>query len=205
MICHFLLLISRLSFGFLCIICTLLYVVCKVYFFSLWSASVLTEISFNTRSTNKTENKEEKRKKWENILLSICRWSTPSVLSQAMLNSALASLLSLRPNSSQKWKFKDISGHSECASCSGYMHRFFYFLVSMVPSALYFPKETLSQACPLRHLACLLFPHLEASAQGCCCSVAQTCQLFATPWTAAHQASLPFTISQSLLKLISLN
>ena len=28
-------------------------------------------------------------------------------------------------------------------------------------------------------------------------------QLFATPWTAAHQASLPFIISQSLLKLMS--
>ena len=28
-------------------------------------------------------------------------------------------------------------------------------------------------------------------------------QLFATPWTAAHQASLSFTISQSLLKLMS--
>ena len=28
-------------------------------------------------------------------------------------------------------------------------------------------------------------------------------QLFGTPWTAAHQASLSFTISQSLLKLIS--
>ena len=28
--------------------------------------------------------------------------------------------------------------------------------------------------------------------------------LFATPWTAAHQASLPFIISQSLLKLISI-
>ena len=27
--------------------------------------------------------------------------------------------------------------------------------------------------------------------------------LFATPWTAAHQASLSFTISQSLLKLMS--
>ena len=27
-------------------------------------------------------------------------------------------------------------------------------------------------------------------------------QLFATPWTAAHQASLSFTISQSLLKLM---
>ena len=29
-------------------------------------------------------------------------------------------------------------------------------------------------------------------------------QLFATPWTAACQASLPFTISQSLLKLMSI-
>ena len=29
-------------------------------------------------------------------------------------------------------------------------------------------------------------------------------QLFATPWTAAHQATLFFTISQSLLKLISI-
>ena len=27
-------------------------------------------------------------------------------------------------------------------------------------------------------------------------------QFFVTPWTAAHQASLPFTISQSLLKLM---
>ena len=29
-------------------------------------------------------------------------------------------------------------------------------------------------------------------------------QLYMTPWTAAHQASLSFTISQSLLKLISI-
>ena len=35
-----------------------------------------------------------------------------------------------------------------------------------------------------------------------CCSVTQSC-LFATPWTAAHQASLSFTISWSLLKLMS--
>ena len=39
-----------------------------------------------------------------------------------------------------------------------------------------------------------------------CCSVAQLSRvwLFATSWTAAHQASLPFTISQSLLKLMSI-
>ena len=29
-------------------------------------------------------------------------------------------------------------------------------------------------------------------------------QLFVTPWTASHQASLPFIISQSLLKLMSI-
>ena len=37
----------------------------------------------------------------------------------------------------------------------------------------------------------------------CCCSVAQSCQTL-TPWTAAQQASLSFTISQSLLKLMSI-
>ena len=35
----------------------------------------------------------------------------------------------------------------------------------------------------------------------CCCSVAKSCL---TPWTAAHQASLSFTISLSLLKLMSI-
>ena len=29
-------------------------------------------------------------------------------------------------------------------------------------------------------------------------------QLFATPWAAAHQASLPFTVSRSLLKFMSI-
>ena len=37
----------------------------------------------------------------------------------------------------------------------------------------------------------------------CCCSVAQLCRLFVTPWTAARQASLSFTISQNLLNLMS--
>ena len=37
-----------------------------------------------------------------------------------------------------------------------------------------------------------------------CCSVTQSClTLFVTPWTAAHKASLSFTISWSLLKLKS--
>ena len=41
----------------------------------------------------------------------------------------------------------------------------------------------------------------------CCCSVMQSLscvRLFATPWTAAGQASLSFTVSQSLLKLMSI-
>ena len=38
----------------------------------------------------------------------------------------------------------------------------------------------------------------------CCCSVLSCVQLFVTPWTAEHQASLSFTISQSLLKFTSI-
>ena len=37
-----------------------------------------------------------------------------------------------------------------------------------------------------------------------CCSVAQSLRLFATPWIALWQTSLSSTISQSLLKLISI-
>ena len=36
----------------------------------------------------------------------------------------------------------------------------------------------------------------------CCCSVTKSCLTFVTPWTTAYQASLSFTISQSLLKLL---
>ena len=35
-------------------------------------------------------------------------------------------------------------------------------------------------------------------------SAAQSCPLFATPWTAAHQASLSITNSRSLLKLMAI-
>ena len=38
----------------------------------------------------------------------------------------------------------------------------------------------------------------------CCCSVTQSCPLLVTPWTAACQASLSFTTSKSLLKLMSI-
>ena len=37
-----------------------------------------------------------------------------------------------------------------------------------------------------------------------CCSVARLCPTLWTPWTAARQASLSFSISQSLLKLMSI-
>ena len=37
-----------------------------------------------------------------------------------------------------------------------------------------------------------------------CCSVIQAVQLFVTPWAAARQAPLSFTISQSLLKFMSI-
>ena len=38
----------------------------------------------------------------------------------------------------------------------------------------------------------------------CCCSVTKLCPTFATLWTAAGQASLSFTISQNLLRLMSI-
>ena len=38
----------------------------------------------------------------------------------------------------------------------------------------------------------------------CYHSVAQLCQILSTPWTAAHQAPLSLTISQSLLKFVSI-
>ena len=44
----------------------------------------------------------------------------------------------------------------------------------------------------------------QSEASFCCCSVFSHVQLFATSWTAARQASLSFTISQSLLKLMSI-
>jgi len=39
---------------------------------------------------------------------------------------------------------------------------------------------------------------------GCCCLVTQSCLTLCNPWTATCQASLYFTISQSLLKLMSI-
>ena len=39
----------------------------------------------------------------------------------------------------------------------------------------------------------------------CFCSVTKLCLTLCAPWTAAHQASLSFTISQSLLKFVSIS
>ena len=49
------------------------------------------------------------------------------------------------------------------------------------------------------------WPVSEASSWGLAVVQLLSCvRLFATPWTAARQASLSFTISQSLLKLVSI-
>ena len=39
----------------------------------------------------------------------------------------------------------------------------------------------------------------------CCCSVARSCPTFWNPWTAARQASLSFSITQSFFKLMSID
>ena len=60
-----------------------------------------------------------------------------------------------------------------------------------------------SSYCFLTSLKCLVeTQHPQESI--CCCSIAQSCPILCNPWTAACQASLSFTISQSLLKLMSI-
>ena len=49
-----------------------------------------------------------------------------------------------------------------------------------------------------------LLQHHNSEASILRCSTFFTVQLFVTPWTAAHQASLSITNSQSLLKLMSI-
>ena len=48
------------------------------------------------------------------------------------------------------------------------------------------------------------FPLICLFLTNCCCLVAQSCLTLCDPWTAACQASLSFTISWSLLKLMSI-
>ena len=53
------------------------------------------------------------------------------------------------------------------------------------------------------HLHCIIIRNFN-SIQCSSVQLLSHVQFFVTPWTAAHQASLPFTISQSLLKLMSI-
>ena len=50
------------------------------------------------------------------------------------------------------------------------------------------------------YLKCFMVPKTLC----CCCSVTELCPTLCDPWIAARQASLSFTISRSLLKLMSI-
>ena len=63
-------------------------------------------------------------------------------------------------------------------------------------------KSTLTP--PTRHVTCSPQPHPSILIPVPVQLFSHLSRLFATPWTAAHQASLSFTISQSLLKLTSI-
>ena len=63
-------------------------------------------------------------------------------------------------------------------------------LLSFLPTRLYIPN--------------LIFVSVLLYSQFSLVQSLSYVRLFATPWTAAHQASLSFTISQSLLKLMSI-
>ena len=57
----------------------------------------------------------------------------------------------------------------------------------------------------LENFPCVLEKDIYSTIIVCsvyCCSVVKSIQLFVTPWTAAHWASLSFTVSQSLLKVM---
>ena len=69
------------------------------------------------------------------------------------------------------------------------------------------PKNSSGSASPFLHIIgnCLTYNVICFFIMFCCCcSVAHRVRLSATLWTAAHQASLSFTISRSLLTLISI-
>ena len=58
------------------------------------------------------------------------------------------------------------------------------------------------------HFDTKIWPHPTAyrlQCWDCCCSVAKSCPTLCNPWTAACQASLSITISQSWLKLTFIN
>ena len=51
---------------------------------------------------------------------------------------------------------------------------------------------------------CTQDTRMKAKLSCCCCSAAKSCLTLWPPWTEAHQASLSFTISLSMLKLVSI-
>ena len=69
----------------------------------------------------------------------------------------------------------------------------FFFIAECIPLYL----------CTTSSLSTPLSMDIQFASICCCCSVTHGVSLFATPWTAAHQASLGFTASQSLLMTIS--
>ena len=83
-------------------------------------------------------------------------------------------------------------------------HRCRDFLASIILRAIYTHRETHTL------LVSFLWRTLNSTICACRCVVVAVVQslshtqLFATPWAAKHQASLSFTISWSLLKLMSI-
>ena len=71
-----------------------------------------------------------------------------------------------------------------------------------LPGMAFLPDAHLAGSLILFNLCPKLAFSVRAFLTLFCCSVTQSC-LFATPWTAACQASLSFTVSRSLLKLMS--
>ena len=57
----------------------------------------------------------------------------------------------------------------------------------------------------LLQLQCVVLHMYQLGRVPCCCSLLKSCSTLVTPWTAAHQDSLSFTTSWSLLKLMSLS
>ena len=55
-----------------------------------------------------------------------------------------------------------------------------------------------------KHISMALLTHIPFIYMCVCVQSIRLVQLFVIPWTAAHQASLSITISQSLLKLMSI-
>ena len=97
--------------------------------------------------------------------------------------------------------------------CSTVLHTVVTVLHIICPLLIYFISGSLCILTPLTYFA-HYFPLPSGNHNSVLCiydfclvfcfSVVSCVQLFATPWTAAHQSPLSFTISQSLLKFMSI-